>query len=100
MIALQSHGLPLAGHLLGSNGVLLPESAYPFCCHLRVSGDSFDRLDGQVGVMGKMTGEIVGTKLIFRIEPLVFQVVRPFRQLRPILPQPISNCLVQCPARP
>src|ERR1700753_1939410 len=44
--------------------------------------------------MGKMTGEIVGTELIFRIETVGLQIVCPLGQLRPILlsEMPIALC--------
>ena len=53
--------------------------------NLCIGGDSFNCLDGQVGIVGQMTGEVVGAQLVLRIEPFVAEIVGPFRQLRPIL---------------
>ncbi len=48
------------------------------------SRNSDQRLDRQVDIVGKMASEIIGAELVFRVEPLFEQVLRPARKRLPM----------------
>ena len=53
----------------------------PHPAQIAVAGQAEDRLDREVGVVGQVAHEIVGAKLVFRVEAVLFQVLGPLRQL-------------------
>jgi len=46
--------------------------------------EAADSFGGEIHIMGKMAGEIIGAKLVLRIETFSLEVVGPFLQHRPI----------------
>jgi hypothetical protein len=55
-----------------------------FFGQLRISPQRHDGLDRQIGVMGQMTGEVVGREPILGIEPLLLRIRRLFGEQRPL----------------
>ena len=85
MIAVVCHLHPFGSHFFGFLCIFL---SHFFLAQLigqiairRYTQDGFDR---QVGVVCKVSGKVVCTKLIFRIEPILSQIIGPGCQYIPV----------------
>src|SRR5271166_4285250 len=86
-VSVPCHRLPFFCHLTRQVLVLVGEGSIPCAAgHLGKSGEALDGLDGEIGIVRKMTGEVVGGELVGRVQTLVFQILRPFLELWPVLP--------------
>ncbi len=85
MIPVAGHLLPLHGHPFGDIHIFGGYIRFPqHLSHLRIGGNTHDRFDGEVGIMGKVTGKVVGAKLVVGIEPFLHQVIGPGGQYLPV----------------
>ena len=48
-----------------------------------ICGEGVDRLDGEIGVVRDVSGEVIGRELIFRIEAMLPEVLSPLGELWP-----------------
>ena len=85
VVAVLGHRLPLRGHLFRR---LLRSRRRRFLAqgrgHLCIGGESLDRLDREICIVCQVSREIVGAKLVLRVQPFLAHILRPFRQLRPV----------------
>ena len=78
MIAFTGILLPLLSHLLGAVHVALGhivESLH--ACHLGIAGYTHDSLDGEVGIVSPVSGEVIRAELVRRVLSVVRQIVGP-----------------------
>jgi len=77
---------PLRHHRLGQPREAFGRGGVPVeGRHLAVAGQSHDRLERKVGIMGQMSGKIVGAELVVGIKPFGRQILGPARDGRPPL---------------
>ena len=85
MISVCSHFYPFAGHLFGCLSIFLSDILFTqHSGHFTVSGNSHNRFDRKIGIMSKMSGKIVCTKLIFRIQSFFQKIIGPSGQYLPV----------------
>ena len=78
-VAIGGHWQPMFRHFLGGPVVrpaVFPQEGqddgHPFQGH--------DGFQGQVAVVGQMAGEIIGAELVFRVQAVSLQIIRPLGQ--------------------
>ena len=82
MIAVARHGLPLGRHRSHDGPIALREARLSYSAgDLDESAKSLDRFDREIGIMREVTGEVIGTELIFGIESFGFQIPSSLSQL-------------------
>src|ERR1017187_4138729 len=85
MVILACHAIPLCRKGFCEHHVSLCKCIITStCCNLRESAEGFNRLYRKIGVVCKVSGEVVGTQLIFWVETLLFKVSCPLAKLRHI----------------
>src|ERR1039457_2631686 len=90
MVILACHAIPLCRKGFCEHHVSLCKCIITStCCNLRESAEGFNRLYRKIGVVCKVSGEVVGTQLIFWVETLLFKVSCPLAKLRHILAREI-----------
>ena len=85
MVTICSHRLPLRSQIL-CNGLIFIRNFIQtkHIRHTRITCYTDNRLDGKIGIMSEMTGEIIRTQLIFRIKTKFTKIVCPHRHHFPM----------------
>src|ERR1039458_7825652 len=80
MVILACHAIPLCRKASRERHVSLCKRIVTgTCCNLREGTKSFNRLYRKIGIVCKVSGEVVGAELILWVETLLLKVSSPLR---------------------
>ena len=85
MITVIRHFDPFPGHIFGSTDIFFSYLLFAkHFRHLSVTSHSQNRFYRKIGIMCQMTGKIIRTQLVLRIQPGMDQVICPYSQRLPV----------------